>query len=81
MKIPTSAVARNLEYNLGLMEKQIRRVAELARFPPFADQQEEMNKIVKQLGNETACLKSILLLWGDPDHDPKGPQATLDTGC
>ncbi len=81
MKIPSSAVARNLEFHLGLMQKQIKRVAELARFLPFADQQDEMNKIVKQLGNEAACLKSILLLWGDPDHDSKGPQVTLDTGC
>jgi hypothetical protein len=65
MTIPSSAVARNLEFHLGFMEKQIKRVAELARFLPFANQQEEMNKIVKQLGNEAACLKSIWLLWGD----------------
>ena len=81
MKIPSSAVVRNLEFHLELMEKQIKRVAELARFLPFSDQQEEMNKIAKHLGNEAALLKSILLLWGAPDHDPKGPQVTLDTGC
>ena len=49
MKIPSSAVARNLEFHLELMEKQIKRVAELARFLPFSDQQEEMNKIAKPL--------------------------------
>jgi hypothetical protein len=76
MKIPSSAVARNLEFHLGLMQKQIKRVAELARFLPFADQQEEMNTIVKPLGNETTCLKSILVLWGDPGHNPKGSQVT-----
>src|ERR1022692_3163672 len=49
MKNPSSALARNLEYNLGLMDKQIKRVAELARFLPFADQQEEMNRLAKPL--------------------------------
>ena len=32
MKNPSSALARNLEYNLGLMDRQIKRVAELASF-------------------------------------------------
>lgn len=65
MTIPSSAVSRNLEFHRELMEKQIKRVAELARFLPFASQQEEMNKIVKQLRNEATCLKSIWLLWGE----------------
>jgi hypothetical protein len=66
MKNPSSALARNLEYNLGLMDKQIKRVAELAGFLPFADQQEEMNRLTKQLRAEAACLKVFAL--GDPDR-------------
>jgi hypothetical protein len=31
------------------MEKQIKRIAELGRFLPFADQQEEMNRLVANL--------------------------------
>jgi hypothetical protein len=60
MKNPSSALDRNLEYNLGLMDKQI-RVAELARFLPFADQQEEMYRLAKQLRAEVACLKFFTL--------------------
>jgi hypothetical protein len=65
-KNPSSALARNLEYSLGLMDKQINRVAELARFLPFADQQDEMNRLAKQLRAEVACLKFFTL--GDPDR-------------
>jgi hypothetical protein len=66
MNNPSSALVRNLEYNLGLMDKQIKRVAVLARFLPFADQQEEMNRLAKQLRAEAACLKFFTL--GDPDR-------------
>ena len=59
MEISSSTLARNLEFQLGLMEKQIKRVGELARFLPFADQQEEMNRLVKQLSIEAACLKFL----------------------
>ena len=81
MKNPSSALVRNLEYNLGLMDKQIKRVAELARFLPFADQQEEMNRLVKQLRAEAACLKFFAL--GDPDRKTtESPlPVTFDTGC
>jgi hypothetical protein len=48
------------------MDKQIKRVAVLARFLPFADQQEEMNRLAKQLRAEAACLKFFTL--GDPDR-------------
>jgi hypothetical protein len=56
MTIPSSAVALNLEFHLGLMEKQIKRLAELARFLPFANQQEEMNK-----DRETAWQRSYIV--------------------
>jgi hypothetical protein len=61
VEITPSALTRNLEFQLGLMEKQIKRVAELARFLPFKDQQEEMNRLVKQLNLEVNCLKVFTL--------------------
>lgn len=74
MKNPSSALVRNLEYNLGLMDKQIKRVAELARFLPFADQQEEeMNRLAKQLRAEAASLKFFTL----GDHDRKTTESPL----
>ena len=81
IKNPSSALVRNSEYLLGLMEKQIKRVAELARFLPFSDQQEEMNRLVKQLSTEAACLKFFAL--GDPERKTTETplQVTLDTGC
>jgi len=81
VKNPSSALVRNLEYNLGLMDKQIKRVAELARFLPFADQQEEMNRLAKQLRAEAACLKFFTLGDPEPQDDGKSPSVTLDTGC
>lgn len=73
MTNPSSALARNLEYNLGLMDKQIKRVAELARFLPFADQQEEMTRLAKRLRAESACLKFFAL-----EDDPDRTTASLD---
>jgi hypothetical protein len=66
VEITSSALTRNLEFQLGLMEKQIKRVAELARFLPFKDQQEEMHRLVKQLDVEVKCLKVFTL--ADPDR-------------
>jgi hypothetical protein len=66
VEITSSALTRNLEFHLGRMEKQIKRVAELGKFLPFADQQEEMNGLVKQLNLEVNCLKVFTL--GDPDR-------------
>jgi hypothetical protein len=64
MEIPSSALPQNLEYHLylALMEKQIKRLGELARFLPFADQQEEMNRIVNALSAEATLLKSLAIL-------------------
>jgi hypothetical protein len=79
VEITSSAVTRNLELQLGLMEKN-KRVAELAKFLPFADQQEEMNRLAKRLSNEAACLKFFMLGLTDPDRkatkDP--PRVALD---
>ena len=49
MENPYSAMPIDLERHLGLMEKQSKRIAELARFLPFADQQEEMNRLARDL--------------------------------
>ena len=52
-----SSLPHDLEYHLGLMEKQIKRLAELARYLPFADQQEEMNNLVLRLKVAAAYLR------------------------
>jgi hypothetical protein len=66
--ISSSALTRNLEAQLGLMEKQIKRVAELARFLPFADQQVELHRLAQQLSTEVGCLKFLALGLGDPER-------------
>lgn len=69
---PPSSLPRDLEYHLGLMEKQIKRLAELARFLPFADQREEMNNLVSKLKGEAAHLRSRL----SPPEASKNQEAT-----
>ena len=72
-----------LRHFLGLMEKQIKRVAELGRFLPFADQQEEMNVLVTNLNVEAAYLRRHLSIPADrADRETTEIpyQATLDTG-
>ncbi len=49
----SSVLPFDLEYQLGLMEKQIKRIAEFGRFLPFADQREELNRLAVNL-NVTA---------------------------
>lgn len=49
MTNPSLDLPLDLKCQLGLMEKQIKRIAELGRFLPFADQQEEMNRLVANL--------------------------------
>ena len=65
------------------MEKQIKRVVDLARFLPFADQQEELNMLVKRLTIEAACLRFFVQGLGDPERkateDPL--RLTSDTRC
>ncbi len=68
VEITSSALTRNLEFQLALMEKQIKRVAELARFLPFVDQQEEMNMLVKRLSIEAASLRFFVQGLGDPER-------------
>ncbi len=53
----SSVLPLDLECQLGLMEKQIKRIAELGRFLPFADQQEEMNKLAANLNGAAGYLR------------------------
>jgi len=78
-----SVLAPDLQHFLGLMEKQIKRVAELGRFLPFADQQEEMNVLVTNLNVEADYLRrhvSIPADSADRETTEIPYQATLDTG-
>ena len=78
-----SVLPPDLQHFLGLMEKQIKRVVDLARFLPFADQQEELNMLVKRLTIEAACLRFFVQGLGDPERkateDPL--RLTSDTRC
>jgi hypothetical protein len=38
-----------LEYHLGLIAKQLKRIEELGRFLPFPEQREELNRLVSHL--------------------------------
>jgi len=60
-----SVLPPDLQHFLGLMEKQIKRVAELGRFLPFADQQEEMKVLVTNLNREAAYLRRHLSFPAD----------------
>lgn len=57
MTNPSPVLPPDLEYQLGLMEKQIKRIAELGRFLPFADQQEEMNRLSANLNVAAGYLR------------------------
>jgi hypothetical protein len=92
MTNPSSVLPLDLEYELGLMEKQIKRIAKLGRFLPFADQQAEMNRLVANLNVAARYLRWHLsgrpslvpgLSVGRTDREAgEIPiQATLDTGC
>jgi hypothetical protein len=86
MTNPSSVLPLDLECQLGLMEKQLKRIAELCRFLPFADQQEEMNRLVANLNVAARYLRWHLsgrpLSAGSSDQEAREipVQATLDTG-
>jgi len=84
MTNPSSVLPRSLEYQLGLMEKQIKRVAELGRLLPFPDQQQEMNELVTHLNFAAFDLRWNLPLPArstSPETANIPFQATLDTDC
>ena len=82
VEITSSALTRNLEFQLGLMEKQIKRIAEFARFLPFADQQDEMDRIVRRLSSEAASFKFFVHALGGPDRQAtEDPLRVTDARC
>ena len=60
MKSASEAIPIELELHLGLIEKQSKRIAELARFLPFADQQQEMERVAKYLECAASYIRSLL---------------------
>lgn len=51
------------EHQLHLIEKQLKRVAEFARFLPFADQQRELDALVNRLKIEVKQLHRSLTFF------------------
>jgi hypothetical protein len=49
MATSSSAMPLALHHRLGLMEKQVKRLVELARFLPFADQEDEMKRLANDV--------------------------------
>jgi hypothetical protein len=60
MKSASEAIPITLEFHLGLIEKQSKRIAELARFLPFADQQQEMERVANYLEAAASDIRSLL---------------------
>jgi hypothetical protein len=81
MKSPSTAIPINLEYHLGLIEKQSKRIYELARFLPFADQQQEMERVATDLMVAASVLrdgfpgieKDSTGEWNTRDYEPFQP--------
>lgn len=59
MANPSAAIAMP-EYYLGMMEKQSRRIAELARFLPFAEQEKEMERMARELRGAVTLFRLLL---------------------
>lgn len=55
-----SATIPMTEYYLRMMEKQSRRLAELARFLPFAEQEKEMERMARELEVAIAAFRVVL---------------------
>jgi hypothetical protein len=56
----SSATIPMTEYYLRMMEKQSRRIAELARFLPFAEQEKEMERMARELKVAIAVFRVVL---------------------
>jgi len=66
MAVPSVAVPHPAEYYLGLVEKQSKRIAQLARFLPFAEQEHEMELMARELKMAVAHFR--LLIAPDPQE-------------
>ena len=60
MAVPSVGIPDHMEYFLGLIEKQSRRISELARFLPFAEQEQEMETMAKELKMAVAHCRQFL---------------------
>ena len=60
MANPSATTPVPLEHPLGMMEKQSRRIAELARFLPFAEQEKEMERMARELKVAIAAFRVLL---------------------
>jgi hypothetical protein len=60
MAVPSVTIPNHQEYYLGLIEKQSRRLAQLARFLPFAEQEQEMECMVRELKMAVAHFRNLL---------------------
>jgi len=56
----SSATIPMTEYYLRMMDKQSRRIAELARFLPFAEQEKEMERMARELKVAIAAFRVAL---------------------
>jgi len=60
MASPSATIPNHIEYYLGLIEKQSRRIAQLARFLPFAEQEQEMELMARELKMAVAHFRTFL---------------------
>jgi hypothetical protein len=51
------AIPIDLEYHLGLIEKQLKRVAQLADVAPYGPTKMQLADLVRRLELEAACLR------------------------
>ena len=56
----SSATIPMTAYYLSMMEKQSTRIAELARFLPFAEQEKEMERMARELKVAIAAFRVLL---------------------
>jgi len=56
MAVPSVAIPNHIAYHLGL----IRRISELARFIPFAEQEQEMETMARELRMAVVHLRNFL---------------------
>lgn len=59
MANPSAAFPIPTEYYLSAMVKQSKRIAELARFMPFAEQEREMERFARELNQIAALFRGL----------------------
>jgi ABC-type tungstate transport system substrate-binding protein len=59
MANPAAAIPIPMAYYLSALEKQSKRIAELARFMPFAEQEQEMERLARELKQVAALFRDL----------------------